>query len=150
MCIRDRYNITNDFQVSWNGNVLLNNTNLAAIGWTNIQLTVTATATVSALQFGYLNGSFFFGLDEVIVTPANAQLGIASLSLSGANLVINGINGVSNKTYYILTTTNLGQPLSQWTPVVTNQVNTNGNFTITATNAVDRNEPQRYYILESP
>jgi uncharacterized repeat protein (TIGR03803 family) len=145
-----KYNITNYFQVSWNGNVLLNKTNLAAIGWTNIQVTVTATATVSTLQFGYLNDYFDFGLDDVSVTPALAQLGIASLSLSGANLVINGINGVSNKTYYILTTTNLGQPLSQWTPVVTNQVNTNGNFTITATNAVDRNAPQRYYILESP
>jgi uncharacterized repeat protein (TIGR03803 family) len=139
----------NDFQVSWNGNVLLDKTNLTAIGRTNIQLTVTATATNTTLQFGYLS-SFYFGLDDVSVTPAVAKLGIASLSLSGANLVINGINGVSNKTYYILTTTNLGRPLSQWTPVVTNQVNTNGNFTITATNVVDRAAPQRYYILELP
>jgi uncharacterized repeat protein (TIGR03803 family) len=146
------FNFTpNDFQVLWNGNVLLDETNLGSVGWTNFQLTVTAMGTSSTLQFGYLPG-LEFGLDDVSVaanvTPT--QVGIAGISLSGANLVINGINGLSNTTYYILTSTNLGQPLSQWTPVATNQVNTNGNFTITATNVVDRAAPQRYYILEVP
>ena len=34
----------NEFQVTWNGNVLMDQTNIPNIGWTNIQFTVTATA----------------------------------------------------------------------------------------------------------
>jgi uncharacterized repeat protein (TIGR03803 family) len=138
----------NDFQVSWNGNVLLDKTNLTAIGWTNIQLTVTATATSTTLQFGYLNGSFYFGLDDISVTPVTHP-NLASVSLSGTNLVLNGINGVSGTTNYLLMGTNLAQPLSQWTPVATNVLGASGNFTITATNAVDPKAPGRFYILQS-
>jgi hypothetical protein len=43
---------------------------------------------------------------------------------------------------------NLALPLSQWTPVATNTLNAEGNFTITATNAVNPNAPQRFYILK--
>jgi uncharacterized repeat protein (TIGR03803 family) len=136
----------NDFRVSWNGNVLLDKTNLTAIGWTNIQLTVTATATNTSLQFGYLNGSFYFGLDDISVTPVTHP-NLASVSLSGTNLVLNGINGVSGTTNYLLMGTNLAQPLSQWKPVVTNVLGASGNFTIIATNAVDSKAAGRFYIL---
>jgi hypothetical protein len=44
--------------------------------------------------------------------------------------------------------TNLTLPLNQWTPVATNVPGGNGNFTITATNAVDPNAPQCFYILQ--
>jgi uncharacterized repeat protein (TIGR03803 family) len=142
-----KYNITNDFQVSWNGNVLLNNTNLAAIGWTNIQLTVTATASISTLQFGYLNDYFYFGLDDISVSSAQ-PLGIAGISLSGINLVLNGTGGLSGRTYFVLTGTSLTEPLDQWAPVATNVPSAEGNFSITATNAVNPNAPQRFYILQ--
>jgi hypothetical protein len=137
----------NDFQVSWNGNVLLDKTNLTAIGWTNIQLTVTAMASISTLQFAYLNGSFYFGLDDVSVLPV-AQLGITGISLAGANLMFNGAGGLSNRTYYVLMGTNLTEPFNQWTPVATNVPGVDGNFSITATNAVNPNVSQRFYILQ--
>jgi uncharacterized repeat protein (TIGR03803 family) len=137
----------NDFQVSWNGNLLLNKTNVGNIGWTNIQLTVTATATISMLQFGYLNGYFYFGLDDISVTPMTHP-NLASISLSGANLVLNGVNGVSGSTNYLLMGTNLTQPLNQWTPLLTNVMGAGENFMITATNAVDSKTPGRFYILQ--
>src|SRR6202012_4923075 len=37
----------NEFQVSWNGNVLLDETDLPAFGWTNLQFVVTATDTTT-------------------------------------------------------------------------------------------------------
>jgi uncharacterized repeat protein (TIGR03803 family) len=77
-----------------------------------------------------------------------AQPGITGVSLSGANLVLNGINGQSGGTYYALMSTNLALPLSQWTPVATNVLSAGGNFTITATNTVTRGVPQRFYILQ--
>jgi uncharacterized repeat protein (TIGR03803 family) len=140
-------NKPNDFQVSWNGNLLLDKTNLTAIGWTNLQLMATATATNTTLQFGYLNGYFYFGLDDVSVLPV-AHPNLASVSLSGTNLVLNGINGVSGATNYLLMGTNLTQPLNQWTRVLTNVLGASGNFTITATNAVDPQAPGRFYILK--
>ena len=42
----------------------------------------------------------------------------------------------------------LSLPKSQWTPVATNVPNASGNFTITATNAVNLNVPQCFYILQ--
>jgi hypothetical protein len=75
-------------------------------------------------------------------------LDITSFSFSGMNLVVNGANGLSGATCYVLMTTNMAQPLSQWTRVATNILSASGNFTITATNSVDPHAPQRMYILQ--
>ena len=73
---------------------------------------------------------------------------ITGISLSDTNLVLNGSNGISGLTYYVLTTTNLALPLSQWTPLATNLWSNNGNFNFTLNNAVNPNAPQQFYILE--
>jgi hypothetical protein len=85
---------------------------------------------------------------SLVVLP-EATVGITAISLSGGNLVINGTNGVSGTTYYLLMSTNLALPASQWVPVATNTLNANGNFSLTATNAVYANVPQQFYILKS-
>jgi hypothetical protein len=46
--------------------------------------------------------------------------------------------------------TNVALPFSQWTPVATNVLNASGNFTTTATNAVNLHVPQCFYILQMP
>ena len=75
---------------------------------------------------------------------------IASFSFTGTNLVIHGANGVSGLTYYVLTSTNLVLPLSQWTPVAINAWNADGNFSLTVTNAVDQFVPGQFFILQVP
>jgi hypothetical protein len=137
----------NDFKVAWNGNVLLDKTNLTATTWTNIQLTVTATTNISTLQFEYLDGYAYFGLDDVSVSPA-AQLSIAGLSVSGADLVLNATGALSGRTYHLLTGANLTEPLNQWTSVAASVAGADGNFSITSTNAVHMNLPQQFYILQ--
>jgi large repetitive protein len=72
---------------------------------------------------------------------------LSSISLSGTDLVINGSNGVMGGTYKVSMSTTLALPLSQWTPVSTNVLSTTGNFTITATNAVNTNVPRRFFSL---
>ena len=134
------------FMVSWNGTILLDETNPAAPVWTNYQFVVPATGTSTVLQFGFeASGTDWLGLDDISVV---AVPGIIGISLSGGNLVINGSNGVSGQTCYVLTTTNLALPRSQWMPVATNVLNAGGNFSITATNAVNPNVPQQFYILQ--
>jgi len=77
------------------------------------------------------------------------QPGISGFSLAGTNAVINATNGWSGRTYYVLTSTNVSLPLSQWQPATTNLLSTNGNFTITVTNTVRPATPRRFYILKT-
>ncbi len=139
----------NAFQVSWNGTTLLSQSNLpASSGWTNLQFKVSAAATNTVLQFGFLDAPSFLGLDEISVYPV--QPDITSVTLSGANLILDGTNGQSGHAYIVLTSTNLALPLSQWTRFATNILNANGSFSITVTNAVSAELPHRFYILETP
>jgi hypothetical protein len=105
-------------------------------------------------QIGTLGGTnyqWFIGSVslQVFVTPAPAPPpSITSISLAGTNLVLNGANGSSGRTYRVLMNNNAGQALSQWTPVATNVLTADGDFTISATNAVDPSAAQRFYILQ--
>jgi len=139
------------FIVSWNGTMLLNETNPVASGWTNYQFTVSATGTSTVLQFVFADSYDYFGLDDisVIAIQSPAQPGITGISVTGGNLVISGTNGAAGQTYYILSTTNLAQPRNQWLPITTNVLNTSGNFAITATNAVNATIPQAFYMLQT-
>ncbi|MGO9586482.1 MAG: RCC1 domain-containing protein [Limisphaerales bacterium] len=53
--------------------------------------------------------------------------------------------------FYLLASTNIAQPLSLWTPVWTNAINSRGtnNFYVTLTNAVNYSIGQQFYILQS-
>ena len=63
-------NTPNEFSVSWNGNTLSDQVNMAATaGWTNLQFIVTATGGSTVLQFGERDDPWYLGLDDVSVTP---------------------------------------------------------------------------------
>jgi PKD repeat protein len=138
----------NEFLVSWNGTTLFDETNLPATGWTNLQFMAPATGTSTVLEFGFRDDPSFLGLDDISVYPQ--QPGIAGLSVAGANLVLDGINGESGVAYVVLTSTNLALPLSQWTPAATNVPGASGNFTIIVTNTVGAEIRQQFYVLRVP
>jgi len=81
------------------------------------------------------------------VYAASPPISITGISLNGSNLLINGANGVSGTTNYVLMSSDLASPRNLWTPIATNVLAASGSFTITVTNAVDRTAPQRFYIL---
>jgi hypothetical protein len=87
-------------------------------------------------------------IDGTIAVVAAKQPGIANVSQSGTNLVISGTNGTSLATYYVLTSTDVGLPLTNWTRLLTNMFDSSGNFNFT--NAIDPNTPQRFYLLQTP
>ncbi len=119
------------------------------------------------LRAGYPVGAMFYGRQKEVrmydrALSANeigalhasglatgTKPGLDGLSVAGNNLTLNGSGGVSGGTYYTLMSTNLALPLDGWTPVATNVVGASGNFTITLTNALDHEVPQRYFILKS-
>ena len=60
----------NEFLLSWNGSMLLRQTNMVTSGWTNMRFVVQAAGTSSDLQFGFASpSSGAFGFDDVSVTP---------------------------------------------------------------------------------
>ena len=138
----------NQFVASWNGTNLMSQTNLPNLGWTNIQFTAPATSSNTVLQFNFTDSTGNFGLDDVSVVQLVQPI-ITGISLAGPNLLLNVANGLAGKSYLTLMSTDLTLPLNQWTPVATNSVSTTGNFTITATNAVNVGAPQQFYLLET-
>ena len=73
---------------------------------------------------------------------------IESIIRSGTNLVMRGTNGPGNGTYYVLASTNIALPLTNWTRVLTNQFSGNGNFSFT--NPINPALPRRFFVLEVP
>jgi PKD repeat protein len=136
----------NEFLASWNGTTLFDEVNMPATGWTNIQYVVTSPESSTVLKFGGRDDPSDLGLDDVSVT--SAQPGIASLKLSGSNLVLCGTNGISGQSYFVLESGNIATPLAQWTPILTNIACMEGPFTITITNAVQAGIGQKYFVVE--
>jgi autotransporter-associated beta strand protein len=89
-------------------------------------------------------------ISPVLIPTQSA--GITGFNMVGGNVVINGTNGQSGGTYYLLETTNVADAVSIWRAVATNIVSTNGPggaFTFTGTNTVTSGVAQQFYILSN-
>jgi uncharacterized repeat protein (TIGR03803 family) len=144
--------------IAGNGTVFAINTD--GTGFTNYGFSILTDSAIPVAGL-VLSASTLYGTSSGVPGPGNGTVfsltlgstaipsppAITSISLSGTNLVINGTNGQSGGTYETLTSTNLVLPLNQWMPVATNVLNANGNFTITATNAVNPADQQRFFRI---
>ena len=86
------------------------------------------------------------GVVSVVVT--SAPFIQASLGAGANGLVFAGTGGVANANFYLLGSTDLALPVSNWTIILTNQFDSNGNFDFT--NVPDPNWPQGFYRLQLP
>jgi hypothetical protein len=82
-----------------------------------------------------------------VALPLNFGSIIASGD-SGGGFILSGTGGVTNGTYYVLTSSNLLLPLTNWTSIATDQFDSAGNFIFT--NAAQTNAPQLFYLLQLP
>jgi autotransporter-associated beta strand protein len=71
---------------------------------------------------------------------------VMAVHMAGGNLVLSGTGAPASWTYYVLSSTNISLPTTNWTRMTTNQTDGNGNFS--ATNGVDSNLPQTFLILQ--
>jgi hypothetical protein len=84
---------------------------------------------------------------EVQTSPPT-QASFGHVTQSGGKMVMSGAGGPLNGTYYVLTSTNLSLPLTNWTRVLTNAFDTFGNFSFT--NASGSNSQGFYLLQQSP
>jgi len=84
----------------------------------------------------------------ITVVPGALPLGFNAPTFAANALTITGKGGAPSQPYYVLTSTNLALPQSSWTPIATNNFDSGGNFSYTATNV--SSETQRFYIIEQP
>jgi hypothetical protein len=82
---------------------------------------------------------------NVTTTPLPATF--TSSSLVGTTLTLGGSGGTPNGSYHVLTSTNIGLALTNWTSIGSASFDNSGNFSfpVSATN----NGPQ-FYILKEP
>jgi hypothetical protein len=108
----------NEFVVSWNGSTLFDQSNIPAIGWTNMQFIVVATGTDTVLKFGFRNDPSYFGLDDISVSAIPAPM--FNTSPTGLHWTSGGLHlqldNLAGSAVVIYTSTNL----LLWTPIFTN------------------------------
>ena len=103
-----------------------------------------------------LAGCTFYGTTANGGAPGNGTVfslallpGIANITVSGPDLVVDATNGVANCTYTLLSSTNPTLPLAQWTPIATNVPTRAGPFTFTLSNAFDVSLPEQFYTIRA-
>jgi hypothetical protein len=79
---------------------------------------------------------------------ATGPVAISGVAVTGNSLVLNASNGVPNAVYYVLASTNLALPLSNWTAISTGAFDGAGNLSFT--NTVDPAAVQRFFLLQMP
>src|SRR5581483_6971576 len=129
-------------QVSWSvvsGPIAgINASGLATAG----SVSVNTTATVQGKALGQ---SGTLQLLVMVVSGGQSMPTIASAMVSGGNFIFSGTNGTPGKNYYVLTTTNVGLPLSNWTVLETNTFDGSGNFRVTNS----MTGLNRFYLLKA-
>jgi fibronectin-binding autotransporter adhesin len=108
------------------------------------------TVTGGGTQAGQPTVLEFAGgaLDLVVGNPAQSAY-ITGVTISGLTLTITATNGAPNGQYTLLESTNLLLPISQWTPVLTNNFTGSGNLNL-STNVVTPGNSQMFYLLQMP
>jgi hypothetical protein len=133
----------NQFLVQWNGTTIFSETNMPFTTWTNLQFIVTATGSSTVLQLGFRDDPYYLSLDDISVAPIPVPAFRAATKTSSSfNLTWGTMTGlvyqVQYKTNLVQTNwINLGKPL----------IATNGNLTVSDTNAI-RSSPQRFYRVQ--
>lgn len=133
-----------EFNVAWNGTVLMDVTNLGLIGWIPYEFLVTASGMTSTIQFGFRDDPSYLGLDEVFVSAISPPV---VQSITQTNKLVNlAWSALPGYLYELQYNTNLVE--TNW--------NTLGSFSFPASlpmTETDTNPPdaERFYrVLMAP
>jgi autotransporter-associated beta strand protein len=106
---------------------------------------------LGTLVIGTTPANFTCTIDTSVPGQVNLIVSLpqfGNIRTTPAGLVMNGSNGAASAIYYLLAATNLAEPPANWTRVLTNQFDGDGNFDFT--NAISPNSPESFYRLQVP
>ena len=140
---------------NWGGALIVSNADDPLQGGDAFQL-FTATnfsgnfssITLPTLTPGLYWNTNTFTIDGTIRVITETSPVVGSLGVMGGKLVLTGSGGITNGSYYVLSSTNLAAPLTNWTRLATNRFDNGGNFDVT--NAMNNNSPQSFYLIQLP
>jgi fibronectin-binding autotransporter adhesin len=146
--LSDRVDVTGDLTLGGT----LNLTTAAGFGpGTYTLFNYEGVLGVGTLTLGVVPAGYTYTVDTSTQGQVNLIVSLpafGTLRATGNSLVLGGSGGPSNATYYLLMTTNLTQPLSNWTRLLTNQFDAGGNFNLT--NPINPGSPSGFYRLQLP
>ncbi len=90
------------------------------------------------------DGNLILSTNVNLTVTAPAAPIFGSIKYNGNALVMTGSNGSPGAPYYVLTTTNLALPITNWTVLSTNGFDSFGDFSFTNTASAG---PQQYFLL---
>lgn len=82
---------TNEFDVLWNGVIVLSLSNAPVSNYTEYSLLVTATSSLSSLEFQYRNDDDFFRLDDVAINVVPEPSTICLMLVGAASACISAV-----------------------------------------------------------
>jgi alpha-galactosidase len=86
-------------------------------------------------------------IQSIMYPPWATPARISLVGMNGSNLILGGTNGMPGGMYYVLASTNLALPLSDWVPIATNFCDGNGVFSFTNPAPAG---PVQFYMLQVP
>jgi autotransporter-associated beta strand protein len=101
--------------------------------------------TLPALTPGLYWNTNTFNVDGTISVGVETPPVVGSIGLENGKLIMTGFGGVTNGNYYVLTSTNLAAPLTNWARLLTNQFDGSGNFNFTNPLGVNT---QSFFLLQ--
>ena len=95
-----------------------------------------------------VNWQAAYGATNFTLVVGSAKPRFGTFSLSGTNLIFNGIGGSPGSNYVVLASTNLTVPLANWTALATNIFDGTGQFHFT--NPVTSAKPRQFFNFKLP
>jgi hypothetical protein len=111
-------------------------------------------SSFSAIQMPGLGVGLSWNTSQLAVNGTVSVVGtlippaIDSFGQSGGNLTIAGDGGVTNGTYWLVSSTNVAAAIATWLPVSTNSFDGNGNFSVTT--PIAPGTPARFFRVRLP
>jgi hypothetical protein len=139
------------YQWQLEGTNLVNGGRIA--GATNAVLTISNAQAVDDGGYSVIVTNVFGSVTStppamLVVLAAPMFGGITAAAGTNGVYILSGAGGTNNGTYFVLTSTNLADPLGLWTPVATNHFDSLGQFIFT--NIAPTDAVQLFYILQTP
>jgi len=107
-----------------------------------------STIVLPALTPGLYWNTATLKLDGTVHIMAETSPVVGAVTAAGGRLVVIGTGGITNGSYYLIGTTNLLTPMTNWLRLATNPFDGNGNFSFT--NNLDAGGARWFFSLQLP